>query len=419
MPPCSVKNLISLRSRPTPRRSVRRLLQRCLEKDPRKRLSAIADARLELDEPVVDPPTVNAAISAPGNRWRGPLVGAVAGTLVTVAVFAAVLALRQPPTTAAAVIRSTIASPGMPIEITGNRTFAINPAGTEIVFVGQPKGQPSRLFRRRLSGEDAVAIAGTDGALGPVFSPDGQWLVFTQQNHLKKIPAAGGGAVDLGFGGGQGATFLSDGSIVFNTVHGEGLYRVGASGGEPKAVTTVARDKGESGHHWPGALPDGKHVLFTSELDGKSYSEARIELLTLDTVDRRVLIEGGSDARFVPTGHLLYWREGDLWRVPFDATRGQITGSSAVVLPNVILTQANGNAQYAVANNGTLVYMTGTDPHEERNLVLVDRAGVARALTTERRAFENPAISPDGHQLAWPSPRQTTVCGRWRSAVLR
>jgi eukaryotic-like serine/threonine-protein kinase len=380
--------------------SVRRMLRRCLQKDPRKRLSAIADARLDLEESSREAPAGGQATAAPSG-WQRQVVWTAAGALAALAIGAAGITLWRPASPAPSIVRSEISFPATVLAISGNRSFAIDPSATEIVFVGQVSGHPDRLYRRRLAADTAEPVAGTDGAMGPSFSPDGQWLVFTQQGRLKKMPAAGGGAIDLGdVGASAGVGFLPDGSFVLNPLHGEGLFRAAATGTDRTVLTVVDHEKGEAGHHWPHVLPGGSHVLFTVELDGKPYSEARIEMLSLATGERRVLIEGGTDARYVPSGHLLYWREREVWSVPFDLRRLQVTGPAKAVLRDVMAVEPNGNAQFALAGNGTVVYLAGTDPQEERSVVLVSRTGSTRVLTTERRAFASVAVSPDGRRLA-------------------
>jgi Tol biopolymer transport system component len=147
-------------------------------------------------------------------------------------------------------------------------------------------------------------------------------------------------------------------------------------------------------------LPDGRHALYTLEIDGKPYSEARIMLLALDSGQSRLLIDGGSDAQYVSTGHIVYWRLGDLWAAPFDIGSLQLTGSPAVVLKNVMFGEANGYAHFAAADNGTIAYLSGPDTGADRGFVLVDRTGAARPLTTDRKAYENAMISPDGSRIA-------------------
>ena len=245
-----------------------------------------------------------------------------------------------------------------------------------------------------------MPIAGTEGATEPFFSPDGQWLAFLQNFRLRRMPAAGGAAIDLAeVGGHQGGSFAPDGSVVFNAQHGEGLLRVAAGDAKPSTITTVDDATGQAGHHWPQVLPGGTHLLYTAEVDGKPYSEAQIVIAAIDGSDRRVLITAGSDARYVSTGHILYWRDGSLWGVPFDLSSRQLTGSAVVVLPDVMASEANGQAHYSVSANGTLVYLPGRDTQQERSLIFVDRAGTAKPLTTDRRAFETPAVAPDGRRI--------------------
>jgi serine/threonine protein kinase len=379
--------------------SILRLLRRCLEKDPRKRLSSIADARLDLDEADRERggDSTAPALAAPA-PWRVRLVWAIAGASLA-AILSVVVLLSRGSTAGVRVVRSEISFPS-PLTIGRERSFAVNPPGTEIVFAADEKGR-SRLFRRRLAESTAVAIPGADDATGPFFSPDGAWLGFTQSGRLKKMPAAGGEVIDVSDSrGGQGGAFAPDSSVIFNRAHGMGLMRAPADGSGPTVLTTPDAAKGEAGHHWPHMLPDGKHVIFTYEVDGKPYSDARIMLLSLDTGERRLLLDGGTDARFVPTGHLLYWHEGAVWSVPFDTSRLQVTGQATAVLRDVMIVEANGHALFSTAATGVLVYLSGRDPRQETAIMLVDRSGAARALTKERRAFATVGVSPDGQRIA-------------------
>jgi Tol biopolymer transport system component len=338
-------------------------------------------------------------VAAAGARLRAGLAWGAAGALLATAIAAAGIAVwaRAPGTRT--VVRSEISFPGAPLRLADSRAFVIHPAGTEIVFVAAGSAGEFSLYRRRLGSEQAEVIPGTSGAAGPFFSADGRWLGYVQGGRLKKMPAAGGGATDMAeLAGGQGGAFTPDGGIVYNTSHGEGLARIAASGGERSVVTTVDREAGEAGHHWPHVLPGGTHILYTTEIDGRPYESARIVLLSLATGERRVLVDGGTDGRYIPTGHIVYWSAGDLWAVPFDLSSLQVTGTAAAVVRGVMLSEANGHAHFSTSDDGTLVYLPGRDTRQERRLMLVDRAGAAAPLVTDARAFDTVAVSPDGRQ---------------------
>jgi serine/threonine-protein kinase len=381
--------------------SVARLVRRCLEKDAKKRLSSIADARLELDDATIGASIAEGPLDG-ASSWRTRLLWGTAGALVAGAATAVFLALsRSGDGDVRPVVRSQITIPDMPLVFSGQRNLALAPDGSALVFSAARLNEEQRLYRRSLADETVTAIAGTEGGLSPVFSPDGQWLAFQSRGQMNKMPAGGGPVTSYGDAiGHQGASFGPDGTLIFNRQHGKGLFRVrpGAATAEP--LTTVDSAGGEAGHHWPDVLPDGKHVLYTLEVDGKPYSEARIMLLSLDTGKSRLLIEGGSDARYLPTGHIAYWRLGDVWAVPFDLRSLQTSGAAVVVVKNVMLAEANGVAFLTVAANGTMAYVPGPDAEGERSAVLVDRSGAVRPITTERKAYDQATVSPDGTRLA-------------------
>jgi hypothetical protein len=381
--------------------SILRLLRRCLEKDPRKRLSAIGDARLDLDDATSEPQDGPARMNKAGAAWhRHPVAWAVAGALAAGLGIIGIQTAQKAAPSVLPVVRSQIPLGGLSLKLFNDRAFALNPAGSEIVFLGQREDEKYGLYRRRLDSEEVVPIPATEAAIGPFFSADGQWLAFNQNGRLKKMPAAGGAAVDLADAFGmQGGSFLPDGSILFNPSHGEGLMRVSAPG-DAQPVTAVDRAKGESGHHWPHVLPGGKHALVTVEVDGKPYSDARIMLLTMDSHALTPLFEGGTDARYLPTGHILYWHEAALWIVPFDLAALKVTGTAKPAVPDVMISEANGQAHVSLAANGTLIYITGRDTQQEASMMLVDRSGVARVATAERKSFATPAVSQDGRHIA-------------------
>jgi Tol biopolymer transport system component len=387
----------------TPAR-VRRLLQRCLVRDSRVRMRDMGEARIALDEIITTPePRIasdgGSVVAATGTGWRTTAMWAAASLLVGVLAFLAGSSWHTPPSELRTPLRAGIGG-GVPLWFGMRPALAMAPDGSYVVLVGERNGE-TQLYKRSLADETAVPIDGTRDGTGPFFSPDGRWVGFFAEGQLKKVPSEGGTTTVVAPAAlGQGGAFAPDGSIVFAPVHGEGLLKVGPAGGPAQVVTTVDRAHGEAGHHWPQMLPDGQHLLMTVEVKGKPYSDARIVLVSLESKDQRVLVDGGSDAQYVPTGHLVYWQAGDLWAAPFDVKTFTITGPRFLAVRGVMAAEPNGFAQYSFSRDGRLVFLEGRDPLGERSLVLVDRSGNVQTLTTDQRAFERPRVSPDGKFLA-------------------
>ena len=189
-----------------------------------------------------------------------------------------------------------------------------------------------------------------------------------------------------------------------------GLLRVPAGGGTPTAVTTVQVDAGEVSHRLPHVLPDGETVLFTVlRAIFPDWDDTTVVAQSLSTGTRKVLIEGGADARLVATGHLAYFRRGTLMAVPFDLRRIDVTGPAVAVVADV-MQAANirpnqidtGAGQFAVSSAGSLVYATGGGfPQDRWSIVSTDRAGRSVALRVPPGMWQAPRISPDGRRLVF------------------
>jgi serine/threonine-protein kinase len=171
---------------------------------------------------------------------------------------------------------------------------------------------------------------------------------------------------------------------------------VSANGGEPEILATVNFNEGEQWHAHPDFLPDGKDLLFTIRFS-TGYQTA---LLSLETGERKVILENASQAFYLPTGHLIYEQggTGNLMVAPFDLAALEVTGDSVQVVQGVRKTI--GHVDYAISNNGTLVYVPGEFAENPRELVWVDREGSVTPLTETPRAFEAPRLSPDGRRIA-------------------
>jgi hypothetical protein len=270
---------------------------------------------------------------------------------------------------------------------------ALSPDGSILVFSATSDGTMAKamLYRRPLDREAATLIPGTEAACMPFFSPDGQWIGFWAKGKLHKVAVKGGPPVVVCNLPAHpvGICWGPDGRIIFGTldVAGGGLWRVPAEGGTIERLTTVDASK-EVAHRLPHTLPGGKALVFTG-MPSQFGVEARIELLSLETGKRNVLIEDGADARYVPTGHLIFARRGTLAATPFSLDRLENTGPAVTVNAglmqafNVLMADMNSGAgQYSVSEFGTLVFAAaGVFPEMVADLCWVDRSGRAEKWT--------------------------------------
>jgi Tol biopolymer transport system component len=282
--------------------------------------------------------------------------------------------------------------------VQGSRVLAISPDGSRIAFVAIHEGK-QQIYLRAMDSLESKAVPGTERAVSPFFSPDGKWLGFSVGGKLTKVMADGGAPLVLCDAPNvTGVTWGDNDTIVFARQFGNfGLSKVSAAGGDQEAITTRDPTKEEESHRWPELLPGGKAVLFTQwsrDLEG-----AQIVVQRLDGSERRVLVRGGSDAHYLPTGHLVYARAGVLLAVPFDLSRLEVTGNPIPVAEGVSLSP-EGVAQFGISNTGSLVYVPGGLQGAGRKLVWLDRKGVEQPLSAPPRAYQTPRLSPDGLRLA-------------------
>ena len=266
-----------------------RVLRRCLQRDPKQRLRDIADARLELEDTTTDAEAFGGSAqpkvaAGRGRQWACSRQASVLGTLI--------VSMRQP--TSDVVLPAHFVVPLSSATPLGGLDFpsaVISPDGSRVVYVAS-RGGLTQLFQRYLNSIDPVPIAGTTNAVGPFFSPDGQWVAFFADGQLKKVNLGGGAPVTVceapvGLGGSWGPRDV----IAFAAATGSGLSRVPASGGTPQRLTTLDVAQGEFSHRWPQWLPDGETVLFTVGTSG-SWSDAQIVAQSVTTGKRTTLVRG-------------------------------------------------------------------------------------------------------------------------------
>ena len=285
--------------------------------------------------------------------------------------------------------------------------LALSPDGRRLAYVASGSATPQQLYVRAMDALEATPLAGTEGAYNPFFSPDGEWIGFATGGVLKKISVSGGAALTLCRLAGTvvGAAWGPDNTIVFPPSLSGALMKISAAGGEPHPFTTL--QQGESGHHWPQFLPDGKTVLFTVGVSN-TYDDAQIAVQRLDSSERKVLIRGGTFGRYVPTGpsaglgtgHLGYYRAGTIMAVPFDPVTLEVKGSASPVVEEVSGDPSSGVAHFSLSNTGSLAYLRGAPQSVTQTMVWVNRQGAATPLPAPPRAYRAPRLSPDGRQVA-------------------
>ncbi len=346
------------------------LLRRCLRKDAYRRLRDIGDARLEIEEALEN---LSSLSPAPAESIGAPR------PLMRLAI--------------------TLA-PEAPLALEKQTAVALSPQGTELVYVALRAGA-TQLYRRPMDQFEATPMPGTEEARGPFFSPDGQWVGFLAGGKLKKVSIQGGAPLTIcDAADGRGACWGPDGHIVFAPTAASGLLRVSADGGIPDPVTALDFENGERTHRWPEVLPGGKALLFTLGTAGTAtFDDGLIAILSLRTGERRILLKGGTDARYVPTGHLVYARAGSLLAAPFDLARLAVTGPVLPILEGV-MTEVTGASHFAFSRVGSLIHVPGGTQQVRRTLFWTARDGTEQPLALPPRWYEEPRLSPDGQRLA-------------------
>jgi serine/threonine-protein kinase len=382
--------------------SVRRLLDRCLRKDPDRRLRDIADARLELEEADEEPPPdAKTVLPASGGRSRVSLhlaAAAVAGLILGALLWSFLSGGEaERPADAEPIRRSTVVLPEDHWTGTG-QGLALSADGSLLAVVAGRPERP-RLLLRRLDSLDSEELPGTEGALSAFFSPDGRWIGFMADGKLKKISLDGGSRevvtlCDVQVG--RKASWGEDGQIYF-TFGESRLASIPEGGG-------TMRELGFAGQVFSvQSLPAGRGLLVAiedSDAGSVRKDTARIAVVDPQADSVRELGLDGYAARYVPNGHLLLMRGSTLFAAPFDLDRSEVTGPAVAVLPGVGSDSIWGVARYEVSREGTLVYVPGGD-FARTVPTWIDRAdGGTRALPLPEDIYNEFNLSPDRSRLA-------------------
>ena len=378
-------------------------LRRCLQKNPKKRIRDIGDVSLAMEgafeTPVRAPSEPTVAPTLPVWLWQRPATIAVAVVASLAVGGLAVWSLTRPgPLPADPVARFSVPlGPEQAFSFIGRHLVALSPDGTQLVY-----STDQQLYLRRLDQLQATAIPGTreGGGRSPFISPAGEWIGFWAGGQLKKVAMSGGAAVTLGdVANPWGASWGADDMILFGQGP-DGIWRVPGTGGTPEVVIPV--EDGDQAHG-PQMLPGGEWVLFTLRpAGGGSWDAAQIVVQSLVTGERVVLIEGGRDARYVETGHLVYALNGVVFAVAFDRDAREVLGGPVPLVEGVRdAPTLTGAVQFSVARNGSLVYVPGSaGGGDVVSLVWVGRDGAEERIPAPPRAYDHPRVSPDGTRVA-------------------
>ncbi|HQX82642.1 MAG TPA: protein kinase, partial [Vicinamibacterales bacterium] len=405
---------------------IRRLLRRCLEKDPKRRLGAISGARLELDEAASpsEAPPVAALVAAPRSgvgRWER----AIWATLAVVATVAAVVfAMSSGTKNEAALLmaRFSVSPPGQGQFIGGTPRMAISPDGKMLAFAATSKAaEQDQLWIRRLDAMEAVAVSGTQSTpdatapQSPFWSPDSRHLAFLMQtggmtggglsrgSRLQTVDVTGGAVrtiCELPSNNASGS-WNAQGVLVVSSQGTKGVQRVSATGGVPTQVTTLDASTSEVAHLWPQFLPDGRHFIYQAQTAARG--DWAIFAGSIDSPDRHKVVQSDY-ARFAAPNLLLYSKGDNLLAQTMDMRTRQLTGDPVVVAPGLASLIGNGRAGFTVSDAGVLAFSSNPDQGAvgmvDRRLTWVDRSGKPVETVGPPVSAFTLRLSPDGARVA-------------------
>lgn len=375
--------------------NVRRVLERCITRDPKQRLHAIADARIELqaEEAVAKTP------KSSGAPWQWILSGAFAlATLVALwgpwrqAPIAddpsRVLSMNLPKT--------------LPLSLIDWSAVAVSPDGKRVAVTSRVD-EGNAIIVRDLRTGDLRVILDEGRAYNVFFSPDSRWIGYTTGSHFVKANVEGGSPVDIvATAHPRGASWGDQGHLYFSPGYTAGIHRVLDTGNAvPETLTVVREERGERTHRWPHVLPGERGVLFTvgTSTSPGDYEDAEIWVLDLETGQSKDTGLRGALAKYVSTGHALLARQGTLHAVPFDLETLETQGSPVPVYDGIRGDPASGMYYFDLDDAGNLFYVAGDDRGPRRRLQWVDRDGAMVPLDLEPGSYRYPRLDMEGNRV--------------------
>src|SRR5262245_6353222 len=380
------------------------LLQRCLQKNPKRRWQSVVDLRAELEIIAKAPraaAVASVATAPPRPLWKR--AGPILLTAIIFSTLAAIAGWKLKPPAPLSIGRFSLVLPeGQNFTRTRSQVAAISRDGTSVVYVAN-----RQLYMRRLGELESRPIQGTQQDVSsPFFSPDGQWIGFYsfQDSSIKKVPITGGAAITLCSGC---AATLAYGmswegeTIVVGRGGGE-IMAIPATGGKPEVWVNAEEGEAFSG---PQLLPTGDAVMFSVSKSSMSWDKADIVVLSRKTGKRHIIVQGGSNARYIPTGHIVYSLANSMYAVSFDIERLKTAGGAIPVVDDIMRSTGEyGPAQFNFSENGTLSYVPTSSAFAGEGQRIVALAEINGKTTLipglPPGTYTNPRVSPDAKHIA-------------------
>jgi Tol biopolymer transport system component len=398
---------------------VEAVVLKALEKLPADRFASAAEFSRALSTPGFE--TANSAERAAASGWKKrhvSLADVLPWTIAAAALLIAAIALVRKAATEQSqpLMHLTMAlPPGAEIDPANGANLDISEDGKRAA-VAFTLGARREIVVRDLASDTLRVIPGTVGSFGSTeFSPDGEWIAFNGgDRQLLKVRTSGGPVTTLAESRWAHIAWIGAETLVFTKNYDTGLHRVSAEGKDTATLTTPDRGKGELGHFWPQALPDGKHVLFTAYRT--PVDRSTVDVLNIETGERTMILESGFHARY-SKGHLLFGRSSGLYAIPFDASNRRVTGQAVSLPLNVSIVSQNAWAGFAVSRDGMLLYLH--DPRSAVELSWVDEGGNEEPAEAPPGVYTEARPSPDGKKIAIVRDRDVWVFDRSRRVFTR
>ena len=395
---------------------IRQLLHCCLRKDLKRRLQAIGDARVTIEdvlagEPDGGPFVASAAVRS--NRWERIAWATAVSLLAAAALLLEIGYVFRAPKPGSPVISQIVPPENTKFILTGLSAGppVLSPDGSLLAFTARGADGKQPLWVRSLIGGTQTQLAGTEGATFPFWSPDSQSLGFFANGKLLRIDASGGPTLAIcDTASGRGGSWGNDGTILFAALAGP-ILRVQASGGSPQPVTKLNESRTEFSHRWPEFLPDSKHFLFLNQ--AAAAGKTAIFVGSLDGPDATLLFRNESSATYAAPGYLLFVREGTLMAQAFEVKTLKLSDDAVpLAAHNVVDSNTTiRRGDFSASQTGMLIY--GSASVSESQLLWFDRNGKPAAQTGTADVYGFPRISPDGGKLAVSKASGTSSSSVW------